>query len=255
MIPLLMALLVEGAAQVTPPPATRMPQDSLRDLFEAGATFPEFLEAATHRGAEWHSLYADAHVRTDALARARALGGTWHFLVIAEDWCPDSMNTVPYLARLVTLVNGLDMRVVHEREGRGIMEAHRTPDGRPATPTVILLDGAWREVGSFVERPRVIQDWVMGHRQELGSGEIHAHIFDWYAKDRGATTVGDIVDLLEAARRNAGEAVDPDARLAADQGSETMGGSPRSASILLKLARSPEAMERQRVNRSPSSRR
>jgi hypothetical protein len=201
-IPLVAALSTAGALWVAPAPVTQMPPDSMRDVFEAGSTFPEFLEAATHRATEWHALYADAQVRADALARARAVGGTWHFLVIAEDWCQDSMNTVPYLARLVAMVDGLDMRVVHSHEGHGVMEDHRTPDGRPATPTVILLDGEWREVGSFVERPRVLQDWVMAHRKELGSAEIHAHVFDWYAKDRGASTVGDIVDLLEAARKN-----------------------------------------------------
>jgi len=202
-IHVLAVLLVTGLPWPGSGPAVRLPQDSLRYLYDEGATFPQFLDATTRRAEEWHALYRDARVGADALARARAVGGSWHLLVIAEDWCQDSMNTLPYLARLAALADSLDLRVIHSREGRGVMEAHRTPDGRPATPTVIVLDDAWREVGAFVERPRVLQDWVMAHRKELGSEEIHAHIFRWYAEDRGAGTVGDIVDLLEAAKSEA----------------------------------------------------
>lgn len=204
MIAILTALLTVGLPGPGPGRMTWTPQDSLRQLYQEGATFAAFLDATRTRTDQWHALYRDAQVDSAALARARAVSGTWHLLVIAEDWCQDSMNTVPYMARLAALVDGLDMRVLHAREGRSVMEAHRTPDGRPATPTVILLDDAWREVGAFVERPHALQDWVMAHRKTMASGEIHAHIFSWYAKDRGAGTVGDIVDLLEAATREPG---------------------------------------------------
>ncbi len=80
------------------------------------------------------------------------------------------------------------------------MEAHRTPDGRPATPTVLLLDAAWNEVGSFVERPAPLMTWFQENRGRKSSEELHEHIYDWYDHDRGVSTVAQVVSMMEAAR-------------------------------------------------------
>ena len=47
--------------------------------------------------------------------------------MVAVDSCSDSVNTIPYLARLVEMVDGFDMRVVNSRVGRKVMEDHPTP--------------------------------------------------------------------------------------------------------------------------------
>ena len=67
--------------------------------------------------------------------------------------CSDSVNTIPFLAQLVAQVPQLDMRVISPTQGRQLMETRRTPDGRGATPTVIILDESGAEAGCWIERP------------------------------------------------------------------------------------------------------
>jgi hypothetical protein len=208
---LLLVLLVAvlGWPRTTPPPARtradpveviRLSADSLRTLYEAGRPFPEFLAAARSRREEWHLHYRAAQVPDSLLTRARAVQGTWYLLAVAEDWCGDSANTIPYLARLAERVDGLDMQVIDSRQGRGLMEAHRTPDGRPATPTVLLLDAGWNEVGSLVERPAPLMEWYQAHRADMSSDDLHEHIYEWYDRDRGASTLAQVIGMMETAR-------------------------------------------------------
>jgi len=194
------AVVPHAEAPTNPPARTTLPTDSLRTLYESGRPFPEFLAAARSRREEWHLHYRAAQVPDSLLARARAVGGTWYLLAVAEDWCGDSANTIPYLAQLAERVDGLDMEVIDSRVGRGIMEAHRTPDGRPATPTVILLDAGWNEVGSLVERPAPLMAWFQAHRADMSSDELHQYIFDWYDHDHGVSTLAQVVGMMEAAR-------------------------------------------------------
>ena len=124
-------------------------------------------------------------------------------LVVAEDWCGDSANTIPYLARLTEEVPGFELRIVDSKAGRGVMEARRTADGRAATPTVVMLDAGGHEVGCLVERPAALKAWVDEHRGRLGDREFQEGRVAWYRNDRGRSTVAEVLAVLEAAAQGA----------------------------------------------------
>lgn len=167
-------------------------------LYKQGIPFREFLAAADERRQLWLDNYAHGVVPDALLQRARAVGGSWRILAVAVDGCSDSVNTIPYLARLAEQVDGLEMRIVDSTVGRAVMNAHRTPDGRAATPTVVLLDEAYEEAGCFVERPVDLQTWFLAS-ESLGQRERQRQKMAWYADDAGTTTLQQFVTLLEAA--------------------------------------------------------
>ena len=78
------------------------------------------------------------------------------------------------------------------------MEAHRTPDGRPSTPTVLVLDSDFNEVGVFIERPKALQDWALGEGKELSSREFMTSKFEWYDEDLGHQTMEAVIEILES---------------------------------------------------------
>ena len=117
---------------------------------------------------------------------------------MAEYWCIDSVNTIPFLALLADAVPGIDLRVINSLEGAAIMEAHLTPDGRSATPTVLVLDRDFQEMGCWVERPSMLQAWAMENKKELGD-EFGPRKMAWYEKDWGRSTLDEVVTVLEAA--------------------------------------------------------
>jgi hypothetical protein len=160
-------------------------------LYESGTTFADFVANANARKEQWEGNYA-LKVAPDALVtRATAAGSGWKILVVTVPSCGDSVNSIPYLASLLDKVPSVEMRLVHMNVGRAVMEAHRTPDGRAATPTVILLDAEFNERGCWVERPVPLLEAMkapdFGGRQE------------WYDKDRGASALEELVQMIEAA--------------------------------------------------------
>lgn len=173
---------------------------TLLQLQASGQTFADFLVAAKARREGWLQMRDSARVDETLLARARAVGGTWHLLVIAIDRCGDSMNSVPYLAKLAEQVPGLDLRIVLPDQGRVVQETHRSLDGRVATPTIVLLDASGRDVGCIVELPREIRDWAHGVRSTVSSDSLHAGIRMFYARDRGQGITTEAVEMLEAAK-------------------------------------------------------
>jgi len=174
---------------------------TLLALFSSsGQSFPDFLAAAKARREGWLKMADSARVDDALVARAKAVGGTWHLLVVAIDACGDSMNNVPYLAKLSELVPGLDLRVVLPVNGRPVQDTHRSLDGRTATPTVVLLDSTGNDVGCIVELPREIRDWAHGVRGTVSSDSLHAGIRRFYAANRGVAITTEAVEMLEAAK-------------------------------------------------------
>ena len=185
-------------APAAPLPLLGSPDATLEELYESGRTFDDFLGEATSRKALWDKHYEEGEVPGDLLARANALPGSWRLLAVGEDWCSDSVNTIPFLALLAEAAPGIELRVIDSEKGAGIMESHLTPDGRSATPTVLVLDAEYREAGCWVERPSVLQAWATRNKEELGN-EFGPRKMAWYRKDGGRSTLDEVVTVLEAA--------------------------------------------------------
>jgi hypothetical protein len=169
--------------------------------YARGITFAAFLDKAEARRDEWHAHYNDAAVTADMVTRMRALPQRRRLLVVAEDWCGDSVNTVPYLARLVDAApERLEMRLIDSKAGRRVMEAHPTLDGRAATPTVVVLGEDGRVIGAFTERPAALRAWVAEQKADRANAPsdrtLHDRAMAWYADDAGKATVEDIAEIL-----------------------------------------------------------
>jgi len=176
-----------------------LPQDvDYRAIYAQGTTFAHFLEKARAHREEWRANYNDATVSPALMTRVRSLSAKRHLLVVAEDWCSDSLNTVPYIARLVDGgPERLEMRVVNREIGNAVMEAHRTPDGRTATPTIAILAEDWHAIAAWTERPTSIQAWFLEKQKTTMQKPLHDELLAWYAQDAGKTTMLEIADLLE----------------------------------------------------------
>ena len=182
-----------------PTVARLTPGDSVAQLYQGGRTWGEFFEAAKARKPMWTDNYQAGRPDSAIVDRAKAVGGQWRIVAVAEDWCGDSANTVPYLVRLAEQVPGLEIRIANSKDGRWLMERHRTPDGRAATPTIVLLDPEGEERGCFVERPARLRDWVSENKPKLSDEDFQKAKMTWYREDRGRETVKEMVELLEAA--------------------------------------------------------
>ena len=167
-------------------------------LFDSGVPFSAFLEGARARRREWRENYQAATVDPAMVGKARELPGRRRLLVVAEDWCSDSANTIPYLAKFVQAVSDrVELHVVKSDAGKALMDANKTPDGRAATPTVAVLDEGGHVLGVWVERPSALQTWYLEQQPKVTHDELTEGKMNWYRHDAGKSTVGEIVALME----------------------------------------------------------
>lgn len=167
-----------------------------RARFEGGETFAQFMERPLTNKPFWEAVYKRAAVDDETIARARTLGASWHLLVLNEDWCGDSSNILPYLARLTEAAPNLEMRILRRDENLDIMDAHLSGKSR-SIPVIILLDQNFHECGWWGPRPSELQKWVIEHGLKLTKEERYKEVRTFYARDRGVSTMHEIISTFE----------------------------------------------------------
>lgn len=164
--------------------------------YREAETFEHFLARVDKNAELWRGVYQRARVPEETLARIASLPGFWHLLVLSEDWCGDAVNIVPIVARMAEAAPNMDMRLLARDENLDVMDAHLTGTSR-SIPVVILLDDAFHECGWWGPRPRALQAWVLGEGQLLEKTDRYREVRRWYAVDKGASTLDEIVGFLE----------------------------------------------------------
>ena len=175
---------------------------TLKRWYCEATPFANFLEGVEANADLWRSVARRAAVPDDAVQRVRALGQRWHLLVLAEDWCGDAVNTLPVLAKLADLAENLDLRVLSRDANPDLMDSHLAPNGARAVPVVITLDAEFIERGFWGSRPSPLTHWVESVGMAMPKGERYREIRRWYARDRGATTLDEVIGLLESGTMN-----------------------------------------------------
>ena len=108
---------------------------------------------------------------------------------------PIPSTRVPYIANLAAAA-GVELRIVDRTVGTAVMARHPARDGRNVTPTIVLLRDD-RDAGAWVERPAILQDLFFSMATNPESARRFADRAAWYERDRGRTTIAEVVALAE----------------------------------------------------------
>ena len=164
-----------------------------RKLWAEALPYHEFIAGSEHR-ALWDGIYRVARLPAWA-PTALPAGSCFKLLVITEDWCGDGANTVPVIARWVDSSSGVELKLLRRDEHPDLMNRYLT-NGARAIPIVIVLDENFNELGHWGPRPRELQDWVASHRHTIPKAELYPLVRRWYARDRGETTICELLTLM-----------------------------------------------------------
>jgi hypothetical protein len=74
-----------------------------------------------------------------------------------------------------------------------VMDQYLT-NGSRSIPIVIALDENYQEVGHWGPRPSELQAWVMANRGAMPKSELYPQVRKWYARDRGETTLREVLE-------------------------------------------------------------
>ena len=179
---------------------------TLRDRYEAARTFPAYLDTAHEFTDFWRALYARAKVDDQRVARAAALDGPWHLLVLNEDWCVDAMNTLPFFARLTEGAPNVSLRVLSRDANPDLMDAHLTGTSR-SIPVVMILDADFEERAWWGPRPQPMQTWMLSpEAQSMEKADRYKELRRLYARDQGVTSMDELLTRMERVTRAASPA-------------------------------------------------
>lgn len=159
-----------------------------------------YLEEVREHAELWRGVWERARIPEAELARLAEIGGRWRLLVLSEDWCGDASNSVPVIARLAEQAPEIEMRVAKRDENPELMDLYLT-NGSRSIPLAVILDEEGAPVGRWGPRPVELQAFVL-HEKRAGirsNPEIYRDTRLWYARDRGGSTVREIVNAIGAA--------------------------------------------------------
>ena len=166
---------------------------SFSALWQQALPFDQFVAASEKQKGLWEGLHRIAVVPDWAVA-AVPPGAKRNLLVLAEDWCGDASSSIPGLQRFVESVPGFELRILRRDEHPDVMDRYLT-NGSRSIPIVIVLDEAFEELGHWGPRPSVLQSWVMANRVSIPKAELYPQVRSWYARDRGESTLREILSV------------------------------------------------------------
>lgn len=174
------------------------------ERFASATDFSTFLASVQANVELWPAVYRTVKVPEEMVARAREIPGQWKLVALVEDWCGDAVNVIPLLSKLVEQLPNFELKLLGRDANPDLMDSHLTGTSR-AIPIVMVLDEQFDEVGWWGPRPGPLQAWFTTEGILLEKGERYKQVRQWYARDRGRTTLDEILSIAERAAR--GESV------------------------------------------------
>lgn len=173
---------------------------SLALTYENGWSYDEMVAAAAKNAELFAITRAHAVAPPAFAARVDAIGRHWHLLSISEDWCGDSVNTLPWVDALAASSPWLDHRIIRRDEHLDLIDAHLTNGRTRSIPIVLLLDDRYVERAWWGPRPAELQAWFEGDEaQAMTKDERYKVLRTRYARDRGRAIMEEITAMIESA--------------------------------------------------------
>jgi len=168
-------------------------------LWDQALTYAQFVRDATRCRELWTGVYDTARIPEWATRRAHALGHRLRLVVLAEDWCGDASSTVPVLARWAEVTENVELRILRRDRYPEVMDRYLT-NGTRSIPLAVVLTAQMEELGRWGPRPAELQAFVLGERAAgRTSRDYYPEVRRWYAKDKGESTLREVLDIAERA--------------------------------------------------------
>lgn len=162
-------------------------------LNEAEKAYYDYRKLNLARVSRLEKLYQPSE---KALSIVRKISAPQIWLVITEDWCGDSAQTLPVIASLAELNENISLKIVLRDSNLDLMDLYLT-HGKRSIPKLISFDSELNELFQWGPRPHKAKLFVDDlQKQGLNKQEIIKQLHLWYAKDGGYSTEEEIIELI-----------------------------------------------------------
>ena len=121
---------------------------------------------------------------------------TW--LVITESWCGDAAHVMPVINKAAELNNNINYRIVLRDGNDALMNQFLTNGGKAIAKLIMIDNDTNNVVNTFGPRPTLATELVNTYKAEHGqlTPEFKEDLQRWYNKDKGQSTLRDLLHLL-----------------------------------------------------------
>ena len=120
------------------------------------------------------------------------------WMVLTENWCGDSAQTLPYIALAAHENSNIKFRILNRDENLDIMDQYLTEKGARSIPKLVAFDTEGNELFQWGPRPKEAQKLV---QEEMAKGrekqDVYKDLHLWYGRNRGQEIEKELMEILK----------------------------------------------------------
>ncbi len=141
------------------------------ERYKSGKTFQEYLDSGIRNRELFEENYRGTRITPEQERALKEIAarddGPDHVLVIGEDWCPDVYRGAPVAARIAEAM-GIEYRFFERDQNKDIIAEYLNNGEFESIPVFVFYDRNHRELGHFIERPKLANEQMHLVREVLG---------------------------------------------------------------------------------------
>ena len=120
------------------------------------------------------------------------------WMVITENWCGDSAQNLPYLAKITKCNSLIDLRIIQRDQNLDIMDLYLSKNKTRSIPKLVAFSEYGEELFQWGPRPAEAQELV---DKLKGEGKTKDNYLEqlhlWYGRNRGRNLENEIIEILK----------------------------------------------------------
>src|SRR6185312_12505711 len=140
------------------------------ERFHKGKTFQEYLDSGIRNRELFEANYNGLKISDSqkaALQELKKTKGLDHVVVIGEDWCPDVYRGAGVAAKIAEAA-GIEFRFFERDQNNDMIQPYKKDGEFESIPVYVFYDKEHRELGHFIERPKLANEQIHVTREVLG---------------------------------------------------------------------------------------
>jgi hypothetical protein len=153
-----------------------------------------FIKLNIQRSARIDKTYVPSEEIKDILSK-NILEQTW--LVLTENWCGDSAQNLPYIAKLAEANVNIHLVILERDKNLDIMN-HYLTSGTLSIPKLIAFGDKWNELFQWGPRPAEAVALISKLKNEgKVKDEFMKELHLWYSRNKGKAIEKEFVEILK----------------------------------------------------------
>ncbi|MDZ7763878.1 MAG: thioredoxin family protein [Melioribacteraceae bacterium] len=170
------------------------------ELNEVETNFYNYRKLNRQRTSRIHKTYK---VSEDLKSHLNNLDAKQIWMVLTENWCGDSAQTLPYIAELAKTSENIKLRILYRDENLDIMDQYLTNGKSRSIPKLVSFDEDGNELFQWGPRPKEAQSLVS---EEISKGrekhDVYQDLHLWYNRNKGKAIEKEFIKLLETVQNS-----------------------------------------------------